>query len=151
MQKAAALSGEDGPIWKITMKDFLDQKPEWDRRVSEIWEQLSRGDIPMFLAAEGVNKSLTDLMLFPTFANLLESDLRRRSTIPAYSGQREPLSLDINRQVGMDATALLTLSLLDLLDEALDAFDTVHIPHSTLGWLFDEKQRIAFHQPSRIK
>ena len=51
----------------------------------------------------------------------------------------------------MDATALLTLSFLNLLDEALDAFDTVHIPHSTLGWLFDEKQKIAFHQPSRIR
>ena len=27
---------------------------------------------------------------------------------------------------------------------------SVHIPHSTLGWLFEEKQRLTFHQPSRI-
>ena len=151
MHKAATLSGDDGPIWKMTMKDFLDQKPEWDRRVSEIWEQLSRGDIPMFLAAEGINKSLHDLMLFPAFTNLSESDPRKRVIIPAYSGQRHPLSLKTDRQIGMDATALLTLSFLNLLDEALDAFDTIHIPHSTLGWLFDEKQRVAFHQPSRIR
>ena len=90
-------------------------------------------------------------MLFPAFANLMENDPRRRVSIPAYSGQRKPLLLDANRQIGMDATTLLTLSYLDLLDEALDAFDTVHIPHSTLGWLFDEKQRVAFHQPSRIR
>ena len=90
-------------------------------------------------------------MLFPAWANLSESDPRRRGIIPAYSGQRQPLSLDTSRQIGMDATALLTLSFLDLLDEALDAFDTVHIPHSTLGWLFNEKQRIAFHQPSRVR
>ena len=149
--KAVALSDDDGPIWKITPKDFLDQVPEWNRRASEIWEQLGRGEIPMFLAVQGINKSLSDLMLFPAFANLLENDPRRRATIPAYSGQRKPLPLDTNRQIGMDVTALLTLSFLNLLDEALDAFDTIHIPHSTLGWLFDEKQRIAFHQPSRIK
>lgn len=153
--KAVALSGDDGPIWKMTLKDFLDQKPEWDRQASEIWKQLRRGDIPMFLAAEGSNQSLNDLMLFPAFANLSErdsreNDPRRRVTIPAYSGQREPLRLDTDKQIGMDATALLTLSFLDLLDTTLDAFDTIHIPHSTLGWLFDEEQRVAFHQPSRI-
>ena len=149
--KAVALSDADGPIWKMTIKDFLDQVPEWNRQASEIWEQLSRGKIPMFLAAEGTNKSLNDLLLFPAIANPSESDPRRRVTIPAYSGRREPLSLDTNRQIGMDATALLTLSFLNLLDDVLDAFDTVHIPHSTLRWLFDEKQRVAFHQPSRIK
>ena len=151
MHKASALSGDDGPIWKITPKDFLDQVPEWNRRASEIWEQLGRGEIPMFLAAEGINKSLHDLMLFPAWTNPLESDPRRRVTIPAYSGQREPLHLDTNKQIGMDVTALITLSFLNLLDEALDAFDTVHIPYSTLSWLFDEKQRVAFHQPSRIQ
>ena len=51
----------------------------------------------------------------------------------------------------MDATALLTLSFLNLLDKALDAFDAVYVPHSTLAWLFEEKQKAAFHQPSRIK
>ena len=45
---------------------------------------------------------------------------------------------------------MLTLSFLDVLDVALDAFGTVFIPHSTLGWLFDERQKAAFHQPSRI-
>ena len=151
MHKAVSLSDDDGPIWKMTMKDFVDQKSEWNRRTSEIWEQLSRGDIPMFLAVQGINKSLNDLMLFPALANLLESDPRRRVTIPAYSGQRKPLPLSTDRQIGMDVTALLTLSFLNLLDETLDAFDTIHIPHSTLGWLFDEKQRVAFHQPSRIR
>ena len=33
---------------------------------------------------------------------------------------------------------------------ALDAFVTVYIPHSTLGWLFEERQKATFHQPSRI-
>ena len=153
MHKATALSGDDGPIWKMTLKDLVNQKPDRVRRASEIWEQLRRGELPMFLAAEGTNNSLSDLMLFPALANLLENenDPRCRDVIPAYSGQLHPLSLDTDRQVGMDVTALLTLSFLNLLDEALDAFDTVHIPHSTLVWLFNERQKVAFHQPSRIQ
>jgi hypothetical protein len=46
---------------------------------------------------------------------------------------------------------LLTLSFLNLLEKVLDTFDTIHLPHSTFNWLFDEKQKVAFHQPSRIK
>ena len=151
MYKAAALSGDDGPIWQMSLKEIWGQKQEWERRESETWDELRRGELPMFLAAHSLNRSLSDLMLFPALANLAENDLRKKGAIPAYSGQRQSLSLDSSMQIGIDATALLTLSFLDLLDEALDAFDTVHIPHSTLRWLFDEKWRVAFHQPSRIK
>ena len=151
MQKAATISGDDGPIWKVTLKDFMDRKPEWDQQTSEISQQLIRGELPMFLAAQAFNTSLCGLMFLRAWANLSESDPRRRGVVPAYSGQRQPTPLNTSGQVGMDATALLTLSFLNLLDEALDAFDTVHVPHSTLGWLFEEKQRVTFHQPSRIK
>ena len=151
MYKAVALSGDDGPIWQMSLKEIWGQKQEWERRESEIWDKLSRGELPMFLAAHSLNKSLSDLMLFPALANSRERDPRWRGNIPAYSGQRQSLSPDTSRQIGMDATALLTLSFLDLLDEALDAFDTIYIPHSTLSWLLEEKQRIAFHQPSRIR
>ena len=151
IQQATVLSGENGPLQMMTLTDLLDRKPEWERQESEIWELLSRSEIPIFLAAQYLNKSLSDLTLFPALTNLSESDPRRRGIVPAYSGQRQSLPLDTSGHIGMDATALLTLSFLNLLDEALDGFDTVHIPHSTLGWLLDEKQSIAFHQPSRIR
>lgn len=54
------------------------------------------------------------------------------------------------KAVALDATALLTLGFLNILDVALDAFETVYIPHSTLGWLFMERQNASFHQPSRV-
>ena len=53
--------------------------------------------------------------------------------------------------VGVDATALLTLSYLNVLDKALDAFMAVYVPHSTLAWLFEEQHKAPFHQPSRIR
>lgn len=151
LDKAAALSGDDGPIHKITLKDVLDRKPEWDRRESETWQLLSRGEIPMFLAAKSLNKTLIDLMLFPALANLSESDPRFRGSISAYSGKRQPIPFDNSGTVGVDATALLTLSFLNILDKAFDAFDAVYVPHSTLRWLFEEKQKAVFHQPSRIR
>lgn len=151
IHKAAALSGQDGPIQMMSLKDVLDLKPQWDRRTSEVWQLLSRGEIPMFVAAQSLNKSLIGLMLFPALANLSESDPRRRGAVPAYSGQRQPRTLDTRRTIGIDATALLTLSFLNLLDETLDVLDEIHVPHSTLAWLFEEKQKVSFHQPSRIR
>ena len=151
IHRAAALSGKEGPIQMMTLKDVLDLKPKWDRRESEIWQLLSRGEIPMFVAAQFLNKSLIGLMLFPALANLSESDPRRRGAVPSYSGQRQPTTLDTCTTIGIDATALLTLDFLNLLDEALDGFDAVHVPHSTLAWLFEEKHKAAFHQPSQFK
>ena len=71
--------------------------------------------------------------------------------ISAYSGKRQSTLWDTRRSVGMDLTALFTLSFLNLLDKTLDAFEVVYVPHSTLGWMFEEKQKTAFHQPSRIR
>lgn len=152
IEKAAEFSGDDGPLQRMSLKDVLDRKPEWDRRESETWRLLSRGEMPMFLAAQSLHRSLVDLTLFPAMANLSETDPRRRGAIAAYSGKRSPQQLDIpGTTLGIDATALLTLSFLNLLDPALDAFGTVYIPHSTLLWLFEERRRAAFHQPSRIR
>ena len=151
LEKAAEISDHDGPLQRMSFKDILDRKPELDRRESEIWQMLAQGKIPIFMAAQSLNRTLIDLTTFPALVNLPEIDPRRRSAIPAYSGKRIPQQVDVSgKTVALDASALLTLSFLNILDVALDAFGTVFIPHSTLGWLFEERQRTAFHQPSRI-
>lgn len=151
VENAAELSGDDGPLQRMSLKDMLDRKPEWDRRESETWQLLAQGQMPVFLAAQSLNRTLIDLTTFPALANLSEPDPRRRSAVPAYSGKRVPLEFDVSgKSVALDATALLTLSFLKILDQALDAFETVSIPHSILAWLFEERQKAAFHQPSRI-
>lgn len=151
LEKAAELSGDDGPLQRMSLKDILDRKPEWDRHESEIWRMLAQGQMPIFLAGQSLNRTLIDLTTFPALANLTETDPRQRSAISAYSGKRVPLKFDVSgKAVALDATALLTLSFLKILDVALDAFDTIYIPHSTLGWLFAERQKASFHQPSRI-
>ncbi|MBE9109291.1 HNH endonuclease [Nodosilinea sp. LEGE 07298] len=152
LHKAAELSKEDGPIQIVDLQGLLDRKPHWDRRETEIFQLLIQGRMPLFLAAQGLNQSLIHLMLFPAFTNLLQPDPRRKRLIPAYSGKRLPHKIQLpSATVGMDATALLTLSLLDLLDKALDSIETVYLPHSTLAWLLGEKKKAEFHQPSRVK
>jgi hypothetical protein len=98
-----------------------------------------------------LNKSLVDLIVFPAYSNLSENDPRRRSAIPAYSGNRQVNQIPIRGSIGIEATSLLTLSFLNLLDKGLDAFDTVYITLSTLSWLFEEKQKATYHQPSKIR
>ena len=151
VQKAVAFSGDEGPIKKSYRERISGfESGMGTKRFWRFSRQLMCGDLPMFLAAHLRNMSLGSMMLYPALANLDESDPRRRDVIPAYSGARRPTSLETARNVGLDATALLTLSLMNVIEEALDAFETVHIPHSTLDWLFEEKQRLTFHQPSRI-
>lgn len=152
LQRAVELSGSEGPLKKVDIDEVIDQKPDWDRRASDVWQQLSRGDIPAFVAAEALNKTLLDLTLIPALANSTVLDPRYRQIIPAYSGKRTTEALNTYGDTAcFDATALLTLSYLKILDKVIDTFSLVYVPHTTLSWLFDEKQKVSFHQPSRIK
>ena len=151
LHRAFELSGNGGPVQQITVKEIVARRPAWELQEARTWQLLSRGEIPMPLAAQSLNRSLLHVMLFPALANLAEHDPRRRGLIPAYSGKRQSAPFDVGGTIGMDVTTLLTLSLLDILDLALDAFDTVYVPHSTLSWLFQENDRVTFHQPSRIQ
>lgn len=150
LHRAAELSGTDGPLQPMTLKKLVEEMPKWREGQATVLEKLDRGEIPAFVATEFSNNSLSDLMLLPAVANSSETDPRRRRGVPAYSGKRPRVHCERGGHAGFDATALLTLGLLDLLDEGLDAFDTVHLPHSTLRWLFNEDQKASFHQPSRL-
>ncbi len=151
LQRAVELSGSEGPLRKIALKDFLDKKPEWDRRDWDTWQLLKRSEIPMILLADFFGKSIVNMMPSLAYRNLSEDDLRRRGGIPTYSGRHQPGQLEIRMKIGIDYTTLLTLSFLNILETALGAFDLVHVPHPTLAWLFEEKQNATFHQPSRIR
>lgn len=150
LNKAAELSDEKGPLQKGSLQDLLDRAPEWNRRENETWEQVNDGSLPIFCAAHLLNQSLIDLFLFPSIANIFEPDPRRRALVPAYGGARQSLPCSF-REVAMDPTTLLTLGMLEVLDETSKLFDRIVIPHSTLRWFFEQKGKVSFHQPSRIK
>jgi hypothetical protein len=149
LHQSAALSGEDGPIKQVSMKELFDMQPNWQRRETQTWESLHAGLMPMFAAALALNRSLVDFYLLPALSNSETLDPRRRRLLYAYSGARELVEGE-PRKALLDPTALLTLGALGALDEVFAAFDKIFLPHNTLAWLFEERQRVQFHQPSKI-
>ena len=150
---AVSLSGTDGPVREIPLKEIMNLNQSWNRRVAETSRRLWSGKIPMFLAAQLTNRSLGSLVLGHAYGNYEERDPRRRSMIPAYSeNRRRPVTIDINETstVAVDGTALFTMSLLNLLDKFIDSFSMVYIAHNTLPWLLQEKQSSMFHQQRLI-
>lgn len=151
LSRAAALSGGEGPLQSMSMKELLDRKPEWDKLASSVWEQLNIGQIPVFGAAHLLGRSLIDFMLLTSLANLNEPDPRRRNIIYAYSGARPGFVTPKPDRIAMDLAAIITLARLDLLEIVITTYADVVIPNTTLGWLFQERQKARFHQPSQIK
>jgi hypothetical protein len=149
LAKAAALSGSDGPVHQVTLQDLIDRQPDWQRRETHLWELLQKGDAPIFVTAHLLNRTLLDLFLFPALANPTQADPRKRGVIYTYSAARSNVDVRANT-VALDPTSLLTFGVLGQLDNLLGFYNRVVIAHSTLGWLFEEKQQVQFHQPSRI-
>lgn len=150
LASAAAKSGPDGPIKRIELKELLELNPKWERQSQDMWQQMNAGNVPLFLASKYLNKTLVEMHLFAARANAIEPDARKRAIVPTYSGARS-IANGTWAAVGFDPTAILTIGLMNVFDEVAAATDVIVIPHSTLSWLFDERRRIAFHQPSRIK
>lgn len=149
--RAAELSGDKGPLVRMTSNELFDLKAKWNRQDSETYNRLNDGEIPMFFATNSMNRSLTDLMLLPAWANSSKSDIRYKIGVPAYSGSRDVVPFKLNGTIGLDVTTLLTLSFLNLLDCLICASESIYISHSTLMWLFGEKRRATFHQPNQIR
>ena len=151
IERAASMSGEEGPLTRMPIEGFLAQKSMWDRRESEVHQLLRRGEIPLFLAGQSLNGSLVEAILLPALRNPHKRDPRARWLVAACSGSREGAPRELGKSAGFDPSALLTLGYLDLLEEAFAAFEEVYLAHSTLAWLFEERQRAVFHQPSRVQ
>ncbi len=150
MSKASEHSGEHGPLRRVSLEEIVNLQPEWDRHAAETSRQLVRGELPTFLAAKTLNRTLIELVLANGISNIRQSDPRRRTVISAFSGGRR-----VNRIPGgsaaLDATAILTIGRLGLLEKLKTTFSALSIPHSTLPLFFEESRKISFHQPSQVK
>ncbi|MHC2001806.1 esterase/lipase family protein [Methylobacterium sp. CM6241] len=149
-QRAITISGTDGPIKTVNMRELLNMRPDWNDRQSKTSEDLVSAKIPIYLAGVVINQTLLQMFLVNALSNSQQSDVRRRSIIPAFAGNRG-IQKNIIRRIALDPTVILTLAFLGVLQETIESFDSVFIPHTTLGWLFQESQQIEYHQPSRLR
>lgn len=135
-------------IRKVSIQEIMELAPDWNKRKVDVWEQLRSGKIPVCGAAKLLNRSLIDMFLLPSLYNAKESDARKRTPVYAFSGNIRNHTV-VPKSIAMDATALLTLALLKQTENIISEF-FITIPHTTLNWIFDERRKAQFHQPSRI-
>lgn len=150
LSKAVEYSGQDGPVRNISLEEIANLQPDWNLRAVETSKKVVSGEMPTFLAAKLLGTTLIDLVVANGILNIRKSDPRRRTFISAFSGARKLASVQ-GGSLAMDATAILTLGRLGLLDKLKSTFSNVSIPHSTLSLFFVERKKISFHQPSQIK
>lgn len=150
LEGAIAASGEDGPVQRMDIRDLLDGQPEWNDRLDRTWDLMVQGEAPLFAVAKVANRTLLDLFLRPALTNRGHTDLRRKSPIFAFGGTK-PIRNDVSHRVAIDITSILTLGLTGQLRNFIGWAETVTIAHTTLGWLFEERDKLAFHQPSQVR
>lgn len=63
LSSAVSLSGEEGYVRKISLKEIMSLRESWGRHAVETSRLLSVGDIPMFFAAQMMNDSLGSMVL----------------------------------------------------------------------------------------
>ncbi|RXH41669.1 hypothetical protein XH94_06710 [Bradyrhizobium zhanjiangense] len=149
-QKAVALSGTDGPVQTVKLKDVVDRTSGWNQRVENIDGMLADVKIPLYLAARSLNRQPLDFFLGTAIRNSRSTQPAQQFPVLAFSGSRPLFDLSGVRRLALDITTVLTLEFLGLLQKTIAAFDQVIISPSTLSSLFADRQFIRFQQPSEV-
>jgi hypothetical protein len=149
-QRAIVLSGPEGPVQQVKLKEIVDQSAGWIRQVDKVDGMLTRADIPLYLAARALRRQPFDFLMGQAIRNEAKSDPRSQFPILAFSGARGAVNFDGVRSIALDITAIFTLQHLGLLEKAINSFDQVVIAPSTLSSLFIDRQFLRFHQPSEL-
>ena len=150
LQRAIQYSGESGPIVRGSLDDLVSQVPQWNAHQEEIWRRMQGNEIPIGVAAGALRRRQADLTVAVAMFNRDMPDPRRRGVVPAFHGRRR-VDEDKLGKVIIDPSALFTLADLKVLPQALKAFETVYIPFETLPQMYEDKEKVVFHQPSRLK
>ena len=151
-QRAVELSGDDGPIQQKSIRDVAAMAPAWRAHEERIGDLLQRGEAPLFFAAESLNVDFVRATLGRAHANSEQPDGARRSPILAFDGSRkEPEVLKDVSVVAADVSSLMTLGFVGAMDLLVRGFSKVVIAPGTLALLFEERQRVRFHQPSLVE
>jgi hypothetical protein len=152
--RAAELSGSDGPIQSMSLRQILDEQPDWERHTNEVWQNFGAAELPFSIAATALRRTTLELQLWPMLSNSSVADPRQRSLLPLFNAARAPEQRPLNvgdETMGFDPTALVTLEYLGLLDLVIETYAPIKIPHPTLVWIYQDAQRLIFHQPSRVQ
>lgn len=149
-QKALALSGPDGPLKSVELKEIIRQQKSWNEHSQKLNQHITRGEIPLAIAAKGLGTTAVDVVL----RNLIRSeqliDARRRTALPLFSGRRKVAAIGTSRRAAFDTSALLVLGWLDLLPASLELFPEIVLASGAMQELFEGSARLQQFQRSRL-
>ena len=87
-QKAVALSGENGPVQAVSLKDVVARSSGWSKRVDDIDTILADVKIPLYMAARSLNRQPVELILGTAIRNAKSADTKQQFPVLAFSGSR---------------------------------------------------------------
>ncbi|HIE1227949.1 TPA: PIN domain-containing protein [Serratia marcescens] len=150
LNKAMALSNDNGPLHRASFDDLKEMMSEARERNERVYKAYYDGDSPIFTVAEILNRTMSDFYLVQPQENKSAKDIRRKNLVPIFSGTR-PVQVIVGKTIAIDASSAMVMENIGVLHYLLDCFESIVIPHSFMRWLFEEKQKVAFHQPSQIE
>jgi hypothetical protein len=150
LNKAMALSNDDGPLHRASLEDLKEMMSEARDKNGRVYKAYFDGDAPIFTVADLLNRTMSDFYLIQPLENKKSKDIRRKNLVPIFHGVRSDQIIAC-KTIAIDASSSLVVENIGLLSHLFDCFESIVIPHSFMRWLFEEKQKVAFHQPSQIE
>lgn len=150
LTKAMVLSNDNGPLHRASLEDLKEMMSEAREKNERIYKAYFDGDAPIFTVAELLNRTMSDFYLIQPLENKKAKDIRRKNVVPIFHGTRLDQVI-ISETIAVDASSALVMENIGMLTHLFDCFVKIVIPHSFMQWLFEEKQKVAFHQPSQIE
>lgn len=150
LSKAIILSKEDGPLHRASLEDLKEIMSEARVRNERVYKAYFDGDAPIFTVSELLNRTMSDFYLIQPLENKKSKDIRRKNLVPIFHSARLE-QVVVGETIAVDVSSVLVIENIGFLAHLFDCFDRIVIPHSFMRWLFEEKQKVSFHQPSQIK
>ncbi|TKB25343.1 hypothetical protein FCL47_14940 [Desulfopila sp. IMCC35006] len=150
LNKAIILSSDGGPLHRASLEDLKEMMDEAREKNERVYKAYYDGDAPIFTVAELLNRTMSDFYLIQPLENKKTKDIRRKNLVPIFHGARLEQVI-AGKTIAIDASSALVAENVGLLPHLFDCFERIVIPHSFMRWLFEEKQKVAFHQPSQIE
>lgn len=148
--RALELSGPQGPVQHVEIKQLLQHQLEWNRQTRSINDAITHGTVPLVAALPALRTTLVDVILGNFLRNREQRDTRKRVLIPIYSGRRLPEPFGSVGRLALDTTAVLVLGTLGLLSKVFHTFETVVTPAGLMHELLEGQRRLRQYQRSRV-
>ncbi|HHQ4654491.1 TPA: PIN domain-containing protein [Aeromonas hydrophila] len=150
LNKAIVLSNDNGPLRRASFEDLKEMMFEAKEKNERVHKAYFDSDAPIYTVAELLNRTMSDFYLIQPLENKKTKDIRRKSVIPIFHDARL-VQVIVGNRIAIDASSALVMENIGILTHLFDCFEKIVIPHSFMLWLFEEKQKVAFHQPSQIE